>query len=76
MSDQRNSILTMACVNTIDSDIRGGNSYQSPFGSEWRTALVKTGIHKGDSSHVKPSVIVEDVYDAVSWAVAEMDKKQ
>lgn len=40
------------------------------------TALVKTGVHKGEESHIKPNVIVEDVYDAVSWAVAEMEKSK
>ena len=59
----------------IESDIRGGNNYLSPFDSRWETILVKTGVHKGDESHVKPNVIVEDVYDAVTWAVAKMNKE-
>lgn len=53
-----------------ESDIRGGNTFQSPHGAEWNTVLVKTGVYKdGEDPSWKPTRIVEDVWDAVQWAL-------
>jgi hypothetical protein len=53
-----------------ESDIRGGNNYKSPLGTEWHSILVETGVHsKGSEPRWKPKQIVGDVYDAVTWAL-------
>ncbi|EON67713.1 HAD-superfamily subfamily IIA hydrolase [Coniosporium apollinis CBS 100218] len=57
-----------------ESDIRGGNTYQSPHGTDWCSILVKTGVYQeGQEPTWKPRVIVEDVYDAVQWAVEQSE---
>jgi ribonucleotide monophosphatase NagD (HAD superfamily) len=54
------------------SDIAGGNDYQSPYGTDWASVLVETGVYKkGTTPSPQPRKIVSDVYDAVSWAVAQ-----
>ncbi|KAL1301577.1 hypothetical protein AAFC00_005810 [Neodothiora populina] len=57
-----------------ESDILGGNSYKSPYGSKWQSILLKTGVYQGGEPAHKPSVIVEDVYDAVQWAIKDAKK--
>jgi len=57
-----------------ESDIRGGNTYKSAFGSKWASILVRTGVFRGDDPAHKPKVIVDDVYDAVQWAVEDAKK--
>jgi len=58
-----------------ESDIRGANNYQSPHGSEWKSILVKTGVHKdGTEPSCKPTVIVDDVQAAVQWAIKDAEK--
>lgn len=53
-----------------ESDIRGGNNYDSPVGTKWETLLVKTGVYNdGEVPSVPPTEIVEDVWDAVQYAV-------
>ena len=55
-----------------ESDILGGNSYKSPHGTDWVSVLVQTGVYvKGTTPAHVPRQIVGDVYDAVSWAVAQ-----
>ncbi|KAI4132553.1 MAG: hypothetical protein LQ338_000652 [Usnochroma carphineum] len=56
------------------SDILGGNSYKSPFGSQWDTILVRSGVFNSSSSHglsseSQPTKVVDDVWDAVEWAL-------
>lgn len=65
------SVLTHSCT---ESDIKGGNDYNSPFGSEWASILVRTGVFRGDNPSWKPKVIVEDVFDAVAWALEDAKK--
>ncbi|KAL9018176.1 MAG: hypothetical protein Q9185_004498 [Variospora sp. 1 TL-2023] len=54
------------------SDIQGGNAYVSPHGTEWETILVRSGVYDearmGEPEHT-PSVVVEDVWEAVEWAL-------
>lgn len=58
-----------------ESDIRGANEYQSPHGSQWTSILVKTGVHRdGAEPSYKPSVVVDDVQEAVRWAVEDAKK--
>lgn len=58
-----------------ESDIRGANGYQSPHGSQWKSILVKTGVYKdGTVPSTKPTVIVDDVQEAVRWAVEDAQK--
>ncbi|KAI4172134.1 MAG: hypothetical protein LQ343_003783 [Gyalolechia ehrenbergii] len=52
-----------------ESDIAGGNKYQSPLGSRWDTILVKSGVYDGGESAHRPSMIVDGVWDAVEWAL-------
>jgi HAD superfamily hydrolase (TIGR01456 family) len=53
------------------SDIAGGNSYESPHGTDWASILVQTGVYvEGTTPAHQPTKIVGDVWDAVSWAAA------
>jgi len=56
-----------------ESDIRGANNYQSPHGSTWRSVLVKTGVYREgrEPPSCEPTVVVEDVGEAVRWAVED-----
>ncbi|KAF2275015.1 HAD-superfamily hydrolase [Westerdykella ornata] len=55
-----------------ESDILGGNSFESGHGTDWVSVLVETGVYtKGTEPAHRPSKIVEDVGAAVEWAVAE-----
>lgn len=53
------------------SDIMGANNYKSPFGSQWSSILLKTGVYTGGTPAVEPTIIQEDVFDAVQWAVKD-----
>ncbi|KAI4288221.1 MAG: hypothetical protein L6R35_002520 [Caloplaca aegaea] len=59
------------------SDIQGGNAYVSPHGTEWETILVRSGVYDearmGVPEHT-PSVVVEDVWEAVEWALRREEK--
>ncbi|KAF1344717.1 putative HAD superfamily hydrolase [Delphinella strobiligena] len=57
-----------------ESDILGGNSYKSPVGSKWQSILLRTGVYQGGEPAHKPAVIVDDVYDAVQWAIEDAKK--
>jgi len=52
-----------------ESDIAGGNGWQSKRGIEWETILVKTGVYQQGKPRHEPTVIVDDVYEAVQWAM-------
>ncbi|TVY65519.1 putative CDP-alcohol phosphatidyltransferase class-I family protein [Lachnellula suecica] len=53
-----------------ESDIRGANEYNSTHGTEWTSVLVKTGVfQEGTKPAYKPKVIVNDVLEAVKWAL-------
>ncbi|KAF1964686.1 cat eye syndrome critical region protein 5 precursor [Bimuria novae-zelandiae CBS 107.79] len=55
-----------------ESDILGGNSYESPHGTDWASVLVQTGVYvEGTEPAHKPKQIVGDVLDAVEWAVGQ-----
>ena len=51
------------------SDILGANVYQSGRGIEWISILVKSGVYKRGHNHGAPRAIVEDVSEAVDWAL-------
>jgi len=57
-----------------ESDIRGGNMHKSAFGSEWLSILVRTGVYDGGEPSYQPRVIVDDVYEAVQWAIEDSKK--
>ena len=57
-----------------ESDILGANSYESPVGSRWSSILVRTGVYSGGEPTHQPTVIVDDVYAAVQWAVEDARK--
>lgn len=58
-----------------ESDIRGANGYRSPFGSEWKSVLVKTGVWKeGREPAYPPYTIQDNVLEAVKWAVEDSMK--
>jgi HAD superfamily hydrolase (TIGR01456 family) len=53
-----------------ESDIRGANDFKSPQGTEWTSILVKTGVWAEPSRpKYEPKKIVDDVYQAVKWAL-------
>jgi HAD superfamily hydrolase (TIGR01456 family) len=65
-----------------ESDIMGANNYNSPHGTEWVSVLVKTGVFRetdGEKGRydfkarpeLKPKVVVEDVKNAVNWALKD-----
>lgn len=57
-----------------ESDIRGANTYKSPYGSKWSSILVKTGVYQGGTPSCEPTVTVEDVGEAVKWAIDDASK--
>lgn len=53
-----------------ESDIRGANGFRSEEGTEWTSVLVKTGVFQGGSKPAyEPKVILNDVLEAVNWAL-------
>ncbi|KAI9662171.1 MAG: hypothetical protein M1831_002867 [Alyxoria varia] len=53
-----------------ESDIRGANSFHSPHGTRWSSALVRTGVYRGPGPpRWEPTTVVEDVWEAVRWGV-------
>ncbi|KAH6620159.1 hypothetical protein C7974DRAFT_316023, partial [Boeremia exigua] len=57
------------------SDIAGGNNYESPFGTDWASILVSTGVYaEGSQPAVQPRQIVGDVWDAVRARTLESSK--
>ncbi|KAF2235344.1 HAD-superfamily hydrolase [Viridothelium virens] len=53
-----------------ESDIRGGNMFESPVGTEWESVLVRTGVFDGGKEPAwKPKTIVKDVWEAVQWGL-------
>lgn len=53
-----------------ESDILGANSYISPFSTHWTSILVRTGVYSGaQQPRHQPKVIVDDVADAIAWAL-------
>lgn len=56
-----------------ESDIAGANSFSPADGTEWRSILVRTGVWRPTEMEPeprhKPDVIVDDVADAIVWAL-------
>ncbi|KAK0628539.1 HAD-like domain-containing protein [Bombardia bombarda] len=59
-----------------ESDIAGANGYASEVGTAWSSVLVRTGVWSpergGDEvlkGRFKPTAVVEDVREAVRWAL-------
>ncbi|KAJ5551098.1 HAD-superfamily hydrolase subfamily IIA CECR5 [Penicillium sp. DV-2018c] len=52
-----------------ESDIRGANSYRSPFGSNWHSILVRTGVYSGGEPAWIPKTVADNVYKGVQWAL-------
>ena len=45
--------------------------------SQWKSILVKTGVYReGSEPSCKPDVIVEDVGEAVEWAIEDARRKR
>ena len=65
--------MKAACLNdrtdNPESDIRGANQYRSLQGSEWQSILVRTGVYSGGEPTSKPTMCVEDVWDAIQWGL-------
>ena len=54
------------------SDIVGANRFQSPRSTKWNSILVRSGVFAGEQppgEDFRPTTIVDDVFDAVSWAL-------
>lgn len=55
-----------------ESDIQGALMADKCSSLQWRSVLVETGVHKaGAVPRHQPSVIKEDVWEAVLWALRE-----
>lgn len=54
-----------------ESDIRGANVYQSPFGTDWTSVLVRSGVYDGGEPAWRPRTIVDDVWKAVNWGIEQ-----
>ena len=55
-----------------ESDIRGANEYQSEWGTEWTSVLVKTGVYReGTKPTYQPKAVVDNALEAVKWALKE-----
>lgn len=56
-----------------ESDIRGANEFRPEDGTEWVSVLVRTGVWRQTAAEkgprYKPAVIVDDVVDAIVWAL-------
>jgi HAD superfamily hydrolase (TIGR01456 family) len=52
-----------------ESDIRGANSYESDYGSQWQSILVRTGVYSGGTPSYIPTTVADDVKHAVEWAI-------
>ena len=56
-----------------ESDIRGANEFCPEDGTEWVSILVRTGVWQPTEAQkeprYKPAVIVDDVVDAIVWAL-------
>ena len=59
-----------------ESDILGANQYNSAFGSNWHSILVRSGVYSGGEPAHTPKVIVDDVWDAVKWAMEHAGTEQ
>lgn len=60
------------------SDIRGANEYKSDVGTPWTSVLVRTGVwspERGGPPAFEPKVIVDNVEEAVNWALAREREK-
>ena len=54
-----------------ESDIRGAKNFHSPQGTNWRSILVKSGVYTDGRPTLEPDAIVQDVWDAVQWGLAD-----
>ncbi|PFH58502.1 hypothetical protein XA68_13587 [Ophiocordyceps unilateralis] len=56
-----------------ESDIRGANEFRPDDGTEWVPILVRTGVWEKTAAEPeprhRPAAIVDDVMEAVSWAM-------
>ncbi|KAM3505939.1 hypothetical protein MY11210_007756 [Beauveria gryllotalpidicola] len=56
-----------------ESDIRGANEFAPRDGAQWESILVRTGVFQPTKMEpeprYKPTVVVDDVVDAVVWAL-------
>lgn len=58
------------------SDIVGANTFQSNRGVEWVSVLVKGGVYRTGDSTRNAKAVVEDVLEAVTWAIAREEKEK
>ncbi|KAM3560106.1 hypothetical protein ARSEF4850_003802 [Beauveria asiatica] len=56
-----------------ESDIRGANEFMPADGAQWESILVRTGVFQPTTAEpeprYQPTVVVDDVVDAVVWAL-------
>lgn len=56
-----------------ESDIRGANEFAPEDGTQWESILVRTGVFQPTAQEpeprYKPTVVVDDVVDAIVWAL-------
>lgn len=54
-----------------ESDIRGANTYQSPYQIDWISILVRSGVYQQGRPSYSPITIQNDVKEAVQWALRD-----
>ena len=52
-----------------ESDILGANQFESEEGVEWKGVLVRSGVFGGGEVVHRPEAVVDDVLEAVEWAL-------
>jgi HAD superfamily hydrolase (TIGR01456 family) len=57
------------------SDIKGANNYRSSRGTQWISILLRTGVYRDGDNDCGASVIVDNVEEAVRWAVLQENAK-
>jgi len=58
------------------SDIAGANAYKSPWGTEWVSVLVKTGVYRNGDDDGGAKAVVDNVEEAVKWAVEREERER
>lgn len=61
--------LSTTFLDNPASDILGANQYSSSHGTSWHSILVRSGVFSGNKPEHEPNAIVDDVWDAVQWAL-------
>lgn len=59
-----------------ESDILGANRYRSPRNVCWHSILVRSGVYDSGEPRVKPTAIVQDVWEATQLALRQSSEEK